>query len=238
MIHTFRADVEIADPGSTITLAWSWSGGDGATIYHLMSTGQLSTPWWEVGPQGSVEYTISPERRNSDSFVLFVYDQEEGVLAQETVRIELRCPDEWFFTPAPDVCPAGPPVVTEGAEQRFERGVMLWNRAEERIYVLFADGRSPAWTAYADQWAEGDMEHDPDITPPAGRVQPIRGFGLVWRVQPGVRERLGWGLAPEQGYETAIQRSSHVRYPDTYLRARDGGTWKLGPNSGSWDYIP
>ena len=143
VIHYFRADVEVADPGQTITIEWSWSGGTEATIYHLFG-GQLSAPWWAVGPSGSLTYTISPQARNYDYFVLFVNNAGD-LVAQQTLEIKLRCPDEWFFSPAPDVCPAGPAVVTDGAEQYFQHGVMLWNRAEDRVYVLFDDGGQPKW---------------------------------------------------------------------------------------------
>jgi hypothetical protein len=242
VIHYFRARasdgtlVTLADPGETIILEWSWSGGTEATIYHLFG-GQLSTPWWAVGPSGTQEYTISSQARNYDRFVLFVGDAA-GVLAEKTLEIPLSCPDEWFFSPTPDVCPAGPAIVTDGAEQRFQHGVMLWNRAEDRIYVLFDDGGIPDWQAYEDRFEEGDPESDPTIEPPPGLYQPIRGFGLVWREQPGVRDRLGWAVAPETGYETAIQRTSYIKYNDTYIRALDGGVWRLGPEGSEWEHIP
>ncbi len=237
VIHTFEASVDIADPGETITLTWRWSGADTGTIYHLMATGQLSMPTWEVERTGSVTYTIAPERRNYDTFALFLNNEGEGVVAQDTLQIPLRCPDEWFFSPAPDICPAGAAVFTDGAEQHFEDGVMVWNQAEGRIYVL-SEEPSREWRAYTDEWEEGDPISDPDIDPPPGLYQPVRGFGLVWREQPHVRERLGWAIHPEQGYETALQHTSHVRYSDLYIRALGGGVWKLGPNGSSWEYIP
>jgi hypothetical protein len=83
-----------------------------------------------------------------------------------------------------------------------------------------------------------DPESDPSIEPPPGRYQPIRGFGMVWREQPGVRDRLGWAVEPETGYETAIQRTSYVRYNHTYIRARDGGVWRLGPERSEWEHLP
>lgn len=235
-IHAFRANVDVADPGDTVTLSWDWSGGREATIYHLLPSGQLSLPQWDVGPTGSLQYTISPEARNYDTFALFVYD-EEGLAAQDTLQIELRCPDAWFFSPAPDVCPAGPPLITDGAEEHFERGTMLWVRAEDRIYVLFSDEQYPRWTAYRDEWDEGEPSMDPTIDPPPGLEQPVRGFGLLWRQEPTVRERLGWAVDQEQGYQTALQRTSHYRYPDLYIRALDGGVWRLGPNGSSWQYV-
>ncbi len=236
VIHTFEANVELADPGDTITLTWHWTGGEQAAIYHLMRTGQLSEPSWEVGQTGSVQYTIAPERRDHDTFVLFV-SGEEGVQARATVQIRLRCPDEWFFTPAPDICPAVPATVGPGAEQHFERGLMLWVGPEERIYVLFDDGMGRRWSAYEDRWEEGMPTSDPGIEAPPGLEQPVRGFGLVWRENAQVREGLGWAIAEEQGYQTAMQRTSHVRYSDLYIRAADGGVWKLRPNGSSWEKV-
>jgi hypothetical protein len=149
-IHVFKANVDIAGPGETITLTWRWSGADVATIYHLMDTGQLGELHWEVEPTGSLQYTIAAERRNHDAFMLFLNDEREGVVAQDTLQIPVRCPDEWFFRPAPGICPASPVTVTDGAEQHFERGVMLWNRAEGRIYGLFEEPYPP-WSAYTDE---------------------------------------------------------------------------------------
>jgi hypothetical protein len=238
VILAFGADVEEADPGDTIRLTWESRGAVEATLYHLLPTGQYSEPVWEVAPSGSQEYTIPPEMRNQDGFVLIVEDGA-GRTAQATTWIDLRCPDTWFFSPAPDICPAGPPLVSDGAEQHFERGVMLWNRAERRIYVLFNDtGYTTAWRAYTDTWEEGDPESDPSIVPPEGLYQPIRGFGRVWREEPHVRDRLGWALAPEVGYETALQTTSHFKYRTLYIRAHDGGVWELGPEGSAWQHIP
>jgi hypothetical protein len=236
-IQSFQANVDVADPGDTITLSWHWSGGEQATIYHLLPTGQFGSDFWTVGPNGSLQYMISPLRRNSDTFALYVSDAG-GVAAQATLQVDLRCTAEWFFDEAPDICPYEEPLVGPGAEQRFQRGVMLWVGPEDRIYVLFDDGQSPRWTSYQDTWDEGQPTEDPSIEPPAGLQQPVRGFGLVWREESGVRDRLGWATGEERGYQTALQRTSHYRYPVLYVRALDGGVWQLGPNGGSWAFLP
>jgi len=115
---------------------------------------------------------------------------------------------------------------------------MLWNRAEDRIYVLFDDGNQPAWRAYTDEWDEGEPASDPAIVPPEGLFQPVRGFGLVWREQPGVRDRLGWAVDAETGYSTAVQATSRFKYNTTYVRALDGGVWELGPEGSEWNHLP
>jgi hypothetical protein len=52
-----------------------------------------------------------------------------------------------------------------------------------------------------------------------------------------VRERLGWAADEERGYETAVQRTSHVLYPVLYIRALDGGVWELAPNGSASERI-
>ena len=235
-INAFYADVAIADPGQTILLTWASYGATGGTLYHLLPTGQIGS-WWEVEPSGSMPYTIPTTRRNWDGFSLYVYDEEKN-RDIATLTIPLTCPDTWFFEPAPNECPASPPLYSWGAEEPFEHGVMLWVGEEDRIYVLYDDGGITAWDAFVDEWDEGEPVDDPSIVPPSGLYQPIRGFGLVWREQPGVRERLGWATAPEMGYPTAVQGTSRPKYNDTYIRALDGGTWRLGPERSEWEYLP
>jgi hypothetical protein len=224
-----------ADPGDTITLEWQSSGGDQATLYHLMNSGQLNG-WWEIEPTGSMDYKIPAESRNWEGFVLFVGEADR--VAQATLQVTLRCPDTWFFSPPSDECPSSPPTLTDGAEQHFEHGLMLWIKAEDRICVLFDDGLQPAYKVLMDAWDEGQPESDPSIAPPAGLYQPVRGFGLVWREEPGVRNRLGWAVDQEVGYPTAIQRTSRPKYNVTYIRSLDGGVWELGPEGSEWRHIP
>jgi len=232
----FRASVTEADPGDTITLEWESTGATEAALYYILPTGQYSRSW-DVEPTGTMAYTISPDHRNAEYLQLSVWD-EAARAARAWLTIELRCPDEWFFSPAPDECPSGPALRSDGAEQHFEHGVMLWVGAEDRIYVLFEDGVDPEWYAFADEWDPGEPESDPGLVPPTGHYQPVRGFGLVWREQTGVRDRLGWAVEEEVGYETAVQRTARFKYNLLYIRARDGGAWELGPEMSEWRHIP
>ncbi len=235
-ITAFYADVQIADPGQTILLTWTSQRAVGGTLYRLLPTGQFGN-YWTVEPNGSMFYTIPATWRNFEHFMLYVNDAQ-GLTAQAYLSIPLTCPDTWFFAPAPHECPAGPPLYSAGAQQPFEHGTMLWVGAEDRIYVLYADGGVGAWNAFTDEWDEGEPPDDPTLVPPPGLYQPVRGFGLVWREQQNVRERLGWATAPEQGYGTAVQRTARWKYNNIYIRALDGGTWRLGPEGGTWEYLP
>ena len=236
VIRYFRADVSEMYPGETITLEWKIEDVNSVTLYHLMPTGQLGS-YWEVKPEDSLAYEIASEERNSTDFLLIAVD-DAGRKTQASLSVTLLCPDEWFFAQGPDECPASPPITSAAAEQHFERGTMIWVEEQDVIYVLFDDGSSPQWKVYVDEWDEGDPESDPDLTPPDDRYQPVRGFGLLWREGPGVRDRLGWAVDTEAGFTTSVQRTSRPKYNDIYIRALDGRVWRLWPESSDWAKIP
>jgi hypothetical protein len=92
-------------------------------------------------------------------------------------------------------CPlsGGTPVALM-AVQPFERGVMVWRGDVRQIYALANSGQF--WQV-ADSWNEGMPADDPAFSAPPGVIQPVRGFGLVWRNNAAIREALGWGTQPE-----------------------------------------
>lgn len=90
------------------------------------------------------------------------------------------------------------------AVQHFERGTMIWqaptaNRGYPHglITVMFSDTNPLSYSSYADTWESGQPESGGEIAP-AGRFEPRRGFGKVWREQLGVRQRLSWAMEPER----------------------------------------
>jgi hypothetical protein len=93
-------------------------------------------------------------------------------------------------------CPIEAEKSIWSAEQGFQNGTMIWFEDTSYIYVLYNNG---LWQSVADTFVEGQPESDPGIVAPWGYYQPIRGFGKVWREEPGVRDRLGWGTEGERG---------------------------------------
>jgi hypothetical protein len=243
-IHDFHANVDEADPGDTVVLEWESANTTQATLYHLPPSGQLPQSGWDVEPTGSFVYTIDPGERNYSRFYLYVWDEtERGIGA--TLTIELRCPDPWFFSPEPDVCPSVP-IVSDAAEQHFEGGTMIWIKEkftdwvekEGWIIVLYDDARlTTQWQAYEDEWEEGEPDRDPTLVPPPRLYQPVRGFGLVWRQYPEVRSRLGWAIDEETGFSTTVQRTTRYKYNSIYLHALDGNVWHLEPELSGWEKI-
>jgi len=103
-------------------------------------------------------------------------------------------------------CPMESPVSTGAAWQSFERGLMLWRRDNNLIYIITESGVE----VMGDNWRENiDLIFDATINPPEGLHQPVRGFGKLWREQLGVRDNLGWATAEEEGIQAAIQPFEH-----------------------------
>ena len=232
LIDSFEASPDNVDPGDRITLEWHTTNALTVTVWHLMPTGQFGR-FWSVGPMGSMAYDVNIHERNHTSFALTAID-EQGRTETASATVTIRCPDQWFFNNAPEICPAEQALHSDGAEQQFQRGYMVWVAGEDLIYVLFGDESTPKWSAFVDRWDEDQEEHITESLPPGGLLQPVRGFGLIWRQEPGIRERLGWAVIEEVGYPLSVQRTSYGKYNDTFLQARDGSIWHLLPERSGW----
>lgn len=133
------------------------------------------------------------------------------------------------------------------AEEPFELGHMLWREDTRTIYVLKRDG---TWKAYDDTWQEGRDIVKWGYVPPAGRVEPIRGFGKVWRSYlGGPSGQLGWATEPERGFYGVVQpfdrglmlwsnrkvifvlfnSGAWTQYSDTYGEPQYGPPWEFSP---------
>ena len=123
-------------------------------------------------------------------------------------------------------CPTEVEKGVWAAEESFQGGYMFWRADTAYIYVVKNDG---TWQAYPDTWTSAEAEWDTTIVPPAGYYQPKRGFGKVWRVQPGVRTSLGWATTEERGFSASVQPFSGGTMFWSNLR----GTYVLY-NDGTW----
>lgn len=130
--------------------------------------------------------------------------------------------------------PTPPPptyTTTRAAFFPFERGYMFWLEDVDQIYVM-AYGSSElegTLSIYQDIWQEGMPETDPSIVPPGGFFQPDRGFGEIWRTQPGVRETLGWGRGITHGYTALVVRDNGrilISCPDNRVYDLNVGRWQ------------
>jgi hypothetical protein len=99
-------------------------------------------------------------------------------------------------------CPTGDMFTLGLVGQPFQGGYMVWRDTKE-IYILL--GNSESFFRVVDAWTEGMAADDPALTAPQGFLQPVRGFGLAWRSNPTLRERLGWALTTETPYNAVWQ---------------------------------
>jgi hypothetical protein len=96
-------------------------------------------------------------------------------------------------------CPLNQAHTHEAATQGFERGALLWRIKPDQVYVMYNSGQLEFYpmSAYPESVRQNPPGGDPSINPPAGFQQPVRGFGLIWRDNPQVREGVGWALEGE-----------------------------------------
>jgi hypothetical protein len=121
------------------------------------------------------------------------------------------------------------------ARQQYERGVMLYVQELPQIgtiYALKTDPQPLRYTVHADTWTPA-QPHSGGEAPPAGRVEPVRGFGKVWREQPGVRDALGWAMDYEIGDNGTLQRFQNGAVLWTYS---DDFVWIFGPDGQATAY--
>ncbi|PJF44281.1 MAG: hypothetical protein CUN55_04825 [Phototrophicales bacterium] len=78
--------------------------------------------------------------------------------------------------------------------QPFERGKMFW-RNTRQIYIFQPNN---LLLILPDTWQEGMPASDDAYAPPSPNLlQPVRGFGFVWRSNETIRNTLGWATQGE-----------------------------------------
>lgn len=128
----------------------------------------------------------------------------------------------------------GPLVGSASASQPYERGEMIWvGGAPSYIYVFLSSGRyqryDDTFNAAVDPVSGGEV-------PPAGLIEPVRGFGKVWRSFADVRGNIGWALGVENAGQATYQPFERglLLYPSQrgviFVLAADAP----GATAGSW----
>ena len=225
-----------------MTLTWEVVA-EQVTLWRLDPLGRLSE-FYVVPVTGTMVVSTPVGLRNRVVFALFALSG--GSSAQATVSARITCPDVWFFPNPPSLCPASPPNYTTMQAEHFEHGLMLWTEWHDLIYILYSDGLfQPAWQGKPNAWFPGMPLNDPNIVPPAGAFQPVRGFGVAWRDETTywllngiawrIRDRLSWATDEEFGVSgAAFQCDSAPKYGTCYISGPDGAVYALGPEGSRW----
>lgn len=146
------------------------------------------------------------------------------------------CQSAWFFlNPQPAGCPLAAPSANAGVYQTFQNGFMIWVGSTDVIYVFYNDATQPRWQTFRDEFEEGEPSDDPAYAnaPTPGTWQPRRGFGMLWRNNAAVRDRIGWTtLQWEQAYNQQVQSA-----PDgsTFISDPAGGVFVAFTGSLLWE---
>ena len=242
-IVSFTADKTTIVEREEVTLSWQVVGASEVYIGWVGANSLSAGPGGPLASEGSL--VVRPD--GTGDIVLTA--RNEAGEAEAHVYLTIECAHEWVPALADDppfgiTCP-WEAEVGPAAQQPFEHGFMIWLGPSREIYVFYdraEPGHSnPSYRMYADEFHEGDPESDPTIVPPSGLYQPIRGFGLVWRTHPEVREGLGWATAPEVGFETWAQgfSASGLHNSFTMLQGIDGTIYQLTHFDSSWQvYSP
>lgn len=159
----------------------------------------------------------------------YLLEVTREVTREVTVMVVVTAsPDNGAVSASPSVTPSPPETVTTAApastptvdpfptptvnqvivaEQVFENGRMFYLQPTQEIWVMVntGDATTGTYSRFPDTWREGMPESDPDIEPPEGMYQPLRGFGKLWRENEEVRDALGWALDPEHGRVATYQ---------------------------------
>jgi len=186
---------------------WEQNGGLERFGYPLSRPFELTMGAWS----GTVQYF---ERRRMEQHSIYppgvdvvmlgllgreVRDRVPSAPCPNDVPVELRASLRAAVFANQMGCPTEVRPDVPLAEQSFERGNMLWVAgADPGIFVVRTIPLPLAYSRHFDTFREGEPERA-NLTPPPGLSEPARGFGKVWREQPGVRDALGWATAPERG---------------------------------------
>ncbi len=180
-----------------------------------------------------------------------------------------RGADQPAATGSPEIFPTPYACRAEVVEQAFESGRMFWvgRTFEERcreshefapgsgeIWVaIFDEGADDQgiWLAFTDDWnSDTEIPFDLTMTQPAGLLQPVRGFGKVWRekLTGEQRARIGWATSPEIKFITTyrydaggmVDRSGvYVPRPGQHTLETFGGEkFFLDEQTGRFEFIP
>ncbi|MBZ0310144.1 MAG: hypothetical protein K8I82_29050 [Anaerolineae bacterium] len=167
-----------------------------------------------------------------------------GIQASGGVSICSSAPQGGFgtvYTNNPDIaaqigCPLGSGSATpvNNAYQTYEGGLMVWVSSvgvtgQSGIFAIINDG---TFQRFNDTWREGIDPFSVGLSPPSGRIEPIRGFGKVWRETAGMSETMGWATSEEiggTGFVLSFERGEMIYVPQngqTYvLVAGVPGVW-------------
>lgn len=237
-IVSFDATPDLVNPGAGVTLAWEVRGVGGVRIdQSVPGIEGVQTVVTAQSPKGSTTVYLPDNATYEVAYTLQTADGSDS----RTVTVEVNCTGTFFFGQGGEGCPASEEKTIDAAFQPFEGGFMVWRGDTFEVYVfVYGTDDTGGEALYYLESSYGTLPA-PAATEvaPLDRFVPVSGFGRVWANAPGVREKLGWGLEAESGYEATLQPVATGRTPRPpfalYLTLPDEEV--IGSGYGRWQVI-
>ena len=238
-IVSFGASATDAIANSTVTLAWL-ANADAVLLEQLTPQGGLVQSL-RVTPTG--QYTTTATTNAGRTIYFRLTAMRNGIVANQTIRVNVICQYNWFFgnqyAPPNAGCPASG-LTSDGRSQPFERGLMLYVNANglNRVYGLQYEGSR--YIAYINGWDGTTLD---TTAPPSGRFMPQEMFNWVYykSLAPvgNWNSAIGWGTGNIVNQPRTIQWENTVAGTNPfYIDAPDGAVYRFsGGDSGTWQRV-
>lgn len=114
------------------------------------------------------------------------------------------------------------PLTGDFVEQPFEGGHMFWY-AQANLFIIAMGDTQGEWTLSKSEWQDGDPAESCTVQVPAGKFQPMRGFGWIWCHEQTIQNKLGWALDIERAFPSGTDLIQGFE-KGVILRDSDGKT--------------
>jgi LysM repeat protein len=221
-IASFTANpTAVTIAGSTISLSWEITGANKALI-EVYDSETATTPVNVIPdlPLVGSQAVQLPASILEGNAKIVLWATAPGPNGFEPV---LRLSSSTLLIP---VSVALPTVTTNGAQQSFDNGFMVWRGDTSEVLVFYSFGSVNSYPLSSYQSLPDNPVFDPM---PDGKVRPINAFGRVWGNNADVRQWLGWANAGETG--NTLNITTNPDGSTTYILG-DGRTVKV--QNGNW----
>lgn len=205
VVNYFHFTTEPTKPTDALLLEWDVVGVETIEVRRNGGEWGEAQATYELPAQGTLEQSFIPALGGWPIYyIVNACSASECIEHVYTVELPCEYPVVIPLVTDQQAC-LDEGIISNGFQQNFENGFMIWIEAQDVIIYSSWDGTTHA--ELVDTFEHGvDPVRDESIAPPTGFYQPEYGIGKVWREEAGVRELLGW--ATDWGAAYTVKRQS------------------------------